>query len=68
MSNIRWSLAALGFFLLALLAVLAANFPPGRNAPTLCFVIAGVAAVAGVLCRIRALKELRQLYRDRRQG
>lgn len=67
MSNIRWSLAALGCFMVALLAVLAANVPPGKNAPVLCFVIAGVAAVVGVYFRIRALKDLRQAYRERGQ-
>lgn len=68
MSNLRWSLAALGCFVVALLAVLAANFPPGRNAPVLCFLIAAVAAIAGIVCRFRALKELRQAYRERRQN
>ncbi|OYN95400.1 hypothetical protein [Enemella evansiae] len=67
MSSIRWSFAALGCFVIALLAVLAANVPPGRNAPTLCFIIAGVAALIGVFFRIRALKDLRQAYRERGQ-
>lgn len=58
---------ALLMFSLALLSVLAANFPPGNSAPMVCIMIAVVLAATGLGFRFQAIREqYRAQRKDRR--
>ncbi|MGY4719546.1 hypothetical protein [Naumannella cuiyingiana] len=64
-SSLRWSIATFACFAAALLAVLAANVPPGRSAPIVCFAIAGAFVIVGLVLRFQTVRQLNRESRER---